>query len=662
MNIIISIIASIIAGLILLAITAPGRRLREIWSDYSKLRRMGLKLFLPLDEFRKIELFEKMISKGKGGDEVLIVGRTIRWLIEKKKATVTEGLKNGLNFKFLILNPQKVKDNAIDLRPLQLKRPQTIDDDLNVAIPCFISICDEVAHNKYNGSLEVRTCDFVIFSSFISFTHKEKRKIIFDFSFSEAESDKYQQYYEVNPADSSHFCNKLYNFYKGFYGQSQFYIRYYQGKIDRSQNFVKSSIKEDVNALIQRYSESEEIRDNEPKNFLFIIPKVFDSIKNTQPPPYPVSIQLELTNKCNTRCSHCKRYTWPNDNEMSTERIKSLLDEFARLRVQSVTLSGGEPTLRSDFIDILEYANGRGLNLGILTNGLNIDHKLANALIKSSDWVRISLEGSNPEIYQKIRGSSEGFERIVQSIKNLEQAKGSNKKNCKVGICYSIQRLNIDDVAKMVEFVKRLGLSTKEKVLTFKFVHGRNGFLCDIQQLHNFYQDVLLRDDSIWNKMTNLQYLKKFIDSYSNEEDIADGLPLNSHYQKNKIRCFTPYLFSLIDAFGDVYPCCFLYYDNDAYEQFKHQRVKYRIGRVSEEESFSEIWSGKRYMEIRNNLKIIDVRQFPECRECIRHYLHNTFLTQLFDEYESYIREIGDEGKILFKEVLNKYPSQTVWL
>ncbi|MEW6096678.1 MAG: radical SAM protein [bacterium] len=572
-----------------------------------------------------------------------------------------EGLKKGLNFKVLILNPQKVEYSIIDLRPLQLKIANTIDHDLRVSVPCFISICDEAKDKKYSGSFEVKICDFVIFNSITSFTQERKRRIILDFSFSEIYSDKYQQYYECDPNDNGHFCNKLYNFYKGFYEQSDFYIRYYQEKISRSENFVKSFIEEDVDILTQKYLESEEIRNNESKNFLFIIPQVFDSIKNTQSLPSPLSVQLELTNKCNTNCLHCKRYTWPNGDEMSTDQIKSILDELERLRVQSVTLSGGEPTLKQDFIDILRYANSKRLNLGVLTNGLEINDALAKALIKYSDWVRISLDGSNLETYQKIRGESRGFEKVIESINNLERAKRENKTNCKIGICYSIQKLNIDDVPKMIEFVERLNLSNKEKVLTFKFVHGRNGFLHNVVQLNEFYNNTLSSDNPIWNRMTNIQYLRKFIDSYSKVEDIANGLPLNSYYQSNNIRCFTPYLFSLIDAFGDVYPCCFLYYDNDTYDEFKNMRERYRLGRVSEIEPFGKIWSGNRYRDLRNNLKIINVGQFPECRECLRHYFHNTFLTELFDKYESYI-QIGDEGKNLFKEVLKKYPLQKVWL
>lgn len=622
--------------------------------NHYKFKRMGLKLFLALEDLKRMKLFEKMIDEARGGDEIVIIGRTLRWLIEKKRATLIQGLKSGLNFKLLILDPKKVKNYTIDLRPLQLKHPLTIPSDLAISVPHFISICNEAVDKECSGSFEVRKCDFVIFNSLISFTREKKRKIILDFSFTEDESDKYVQYYETKVDDEKHFCNKLHNFYKGFYAHSEFYIRYRHGKIERSQDLIE----EDIDLLIQRCIESEKIRRNEVRNFLFAVPGIFNSIKDKHRPPYPISIQLELTNQCNVKCQHCKRYMWPTEGEMSTDRIKKLLAELASIRVQSITLSGGEPTLRPDFVEILRYAFAKGLRIGVLTNGLNIDGQIADVLIKCSDWVRISVDGSNKEVYGKVRGNHIKFERILESIKLLENAKNRhNRRNYDIGICYSIQKLNIQDVLQMIKFVRQLGLSNKERCLTFKFVHGRNGFLCSVPQLSDFYKDILEKEDVVNDKVTNLQYLKKFIDYYSNIQDISNGVPLNSYYRNNKIRCFTPYLFSLIDAFGDVYPCCFLYYDNDTYKKYREKREKYRMGNISDK-PFGQIWLSEDYMNIRKNLEIIDIGRFPECKECTRHYLHNTFLTQLFAIY----REIGDNENNLFRQILSKYSGQVVWL
>ena len=69
----------------------------------------------------------------------------------------------------------------------------------------------------------------------------------------------------------------------------------------------------------------------------------------------PLSVQLDLTYRCNERCVHC--YLDHDDHgEMTTAEIKHLLDEMAEAGVFILTLSGGEIFLRKDFFEILEYA------------------------------------------------------------------------------------------------------------------------------------------------------------------------------------------------------------------------------------------------------------------------------------------------------------------
>ena len=91
---------------------------------------------------------------------------------------------------------------------------------------------------------------------------------------------------------------------------------------------------------------------------------------------------------------------------------------------------------------------------------------------------------------------------------------------------------------------------------------------------------MLDRVDPTLEHWTNLPYLKELLNEYLTDKDIWGGQPLYSYYQRSQIRCFTPYLYSMIDAYGDVYPCCFLYYDNESYELFRERRRDYRMGQL----------------------------------------------------------------------------------
>ncbi|MEK7856146.1 MAG: radical SAM protein, partial [Acidobacteriota bacterium] len=84
----------------------------------------------------------------------------------------------------------------------------------------------------------------------------------------------------------------------------------------------------------------------------------------------PLIVWFEVTRACDLRCSHCyidaglKRR-----HELSTDEVFAVLDDLAKLGAFSIVLAGGEPYLRRDFPDILEYAGKLGFVLAIVTNG-----------------------------------------------------------------------------------------------------------------------------------------------------------------------------------------------------------------------------------------------------------------------------------------------------
>ena len=92
----------------------------------------------------------------------------------------------------------------------------------------------------------------------------------------------------------------------------------------------------------------------------------------------PLSVQLDLTYRCNERCVHC--YLDHDDHgEMTTAEIKDLLDQMADAGVFYLTISGGEIMMRRDFFEILEHARLRTFCMKLKTNGVLIRKKEARA-------------------------------------------------------------------------------------------------------------------------------------------------------------------------------------------------------------------------------------------------------------------------------------------
>ena len=93
----------------------------------------------------------------------------------------------------------------------------------------------------------------------------------------------------------------------------------------------------------------------------------------------PLSVQLDLTYRCNERCVHC--YLDHDDHgEMTTAEIMGLLDQMADAGVFYLTFSGGEILMRRDFFEILEYARLRTFCIKLKTNGFSFGRRKRSGL------------------------------------------------------------------------------------------------------------------------------------------------------------------------------------------------------------------------------------------------------------------------------------------
>ena len=92
----------------------------------------------------------------------------------------------------------------------------------------------------------------------------------------------------------------------------------------------------------------------------------------------PICLTWELTYACNLSCVHCLSSSGKRDpRELSTEQCKAIIDELQRMQVFYVNIGGGEPTVRSDFWELVDYATEHQVGVKFSTNGVRIDKKVA---------------------------------------------------------------------------------------------------------------------------------------------------------------------------------------------------------------------------------------------------------------------------------------------
>ncbi len=133
----------------------------------------------------------------------------------------------------------------------------------------------------------------------------------------------------------------------------------------------------------------------------------------------PVSISVEATAKCNLDCLHCyiKHYKCFSKKEITLAEYKSIIDQIVDAGCLWLLLTGGDPFVRKDFMDMYIYAKRKGLLVSLCTNGTLIEENIAEQLADYPPFVvEITLYGRTKEVYEQITGVPGSFEKCMRSV------------------------------------------------------------------------------------------------------------------------------------------------------------------------------------------------------------------------------------------------------
>ena len=160
--------------------------------------------------------------------------------------------------------------------------------------------------------------------------------------------------------------------------------------------------------------------------------------------------QWDINNECNLNCKHC-RVSEKNDNEkLSLKEAKNLLAECWYNGITMLNLSGGEPFLRNDIFEILDYAQ-KFEDIVITTNGTLLNDEKCRKLSKYKNVkLSISLDGLE-ETHDKFRRKKGAFRKVIDTLPLL------NKYNIKYAIKYTLSKETAEDSVKLLNFIAKMG-------------------------------------------------------------------------------------------------------------------------------------------------------------------------------------------------------------
>lgn len=220
------------------------------------------------------------------------------------------------------------------------------------------------------------------------------------------------------------------------------------------------------------------------------------------------------TRRCNLKCVHC--YATALDEEkgidpMSTEQGKALIDDLAAYGAPVLLLSGGEPLVRKDLVELAAYATSQGMRAVISTNGTLITKEKARELKHVNlSYVGISLDGAE-EVHNKFRGVPNTFKKTLEGIENCK-AEG-----LKVGLRFTINKRNVADLPIIFDLLRDLEIP---RVCFYHLVYSGRG--SDLIQEDLSHEETRATIDLIMDKTRKL-----FEDGYPKEvltvDNHADG-------------------------------------------------------------------------------------------------------------------------------------------
>lgn len=289
----------------------------------------------------------------------------------------------------------------------------------------------------------------------------------------------------------------------------------------------------------------------------------------------PLSVQLDLTYRCNERCVHCY-LDHEDQGELTTAEIRALLDQLAEAGVLFLILSGGEIFLRRDLIEILAHARRQLFCVKLKTNAVLIREAQAARIAELGvDSVQVSLYSHRPEVHDAITQVRGSFQRTLRGIRRL------HAQGVRVTLANVLMRHNAGDYSQVQALAKELGVGYSIDPTITPMMDGDRSIL-DLN-MDRAMLAAVFRDPTL---VGNPQ-----------EFCAPPAGPLPAQEALETLPCTAGHTACYISPYGDLYPCV----------QFPLPSGNVR------RTSFLEIWRGSPQLR---EVRAITLNDLQGCSTC----------------------------------------------
>lgn len=285
----------------------------------------------------------------------------------------------------------------------------------------------------------------------------------------------------------------------------------------------------------------------------------------------PFTVAWEITRACALACVHCRATAIPrrDPRELTTEEGFRVIDQVVEIGRPILVVTGGDPMMRRDVYDLLEYAVSRDLRVALSPSATALVTRRALEKVKQSGvhMVHISLDGSEPAVHDAFRGVKGSFARTIEILTNVVDL------GIPLQIGTTVSRHNLDDLPRIAERVAELGATVWSVFFLVPTGRGRASDLISPEEhesVFNWLYD-LSRTASFHVRTTAAQHYRRVVIQRTRSSQQWDGSASPSTWQLTgagySFRTGEAPIgrgvndgngFCFISHVGDVYPSGFL--------------------------------------------------------------------------------------------------------
>jgi MoaA/NifB/PqqE/SkfB family radical SAM enzyme len=328
-----------------------------------------------------------------------------------------------------------------------------------------------------------------------------------------------------------------------------------------------------------------------------------------RPLPSPVEAYFEVANRCNSKCATCPLTFSPHEDakQLSLDEFKCLVEQLPDLR-RAVMQGIGEPLLNRDLGPMIRHLKDQGVYVVFNTNAALLTRRRQVELIESGlDELRVSLDGSTPETYLKVRGIP-AFDRVIAHVAEMVCTQRElGVSTPRLSLWVTGMRENLPELPGVIDLAARIGVG---EVYLQRMVFGFGD-----QGLARADQSIYKDGDTAYREQVAEAIIGEAerraaaagvrfrgADALSPRASIVDRAPTEEPWRA----CSRPLRLAYVTAQGTALPCCIAPFTDAPYDSIT-------LGNYLQD-GVQAVWTGEAYQRFRERLYSSDPP--PSCRNC----------------------------------------------